>query len=170
MLVDSESSGDILLSLKGVELDKFDHRKMKEMELGLKTDELHNVSTLGIDLWGEFPWIFDKESILFLLRQFKDGSIILDKPYPITMEFIESITGLWSVGDLLGKKIVKYREVEELIGIDKDPWSLLINTIVDPIVRYVPYGITYTIYFRNHEGSTLAIVVYLSHKMVKENK
>lgn len=43
MLVDSESCGGISLRLKGVELDEFDHRKMKKMELGLKTYELQNI-------------------------------------------------------------------------------------------------------------------------------
>lgn len=48
-------SGNIPIRLKGVELEEFDHRKMKEMELGLKKNELQNVKTLGMDLWGEFP-------------------------------------------------------------------------------------------------------------------
>lgn len=91
------------------------------MELGLKTNELQNVNALGMDLWGEFSQFADKESILFLLSEFKDGTIILDKPYPIMKDAIKAIIGLCSVGDLLGKKIVKYRDVVELTGVEKDP-------------------------------------------------
>ena len=117
-----------------------------------------------------FSWIIDKEVILFLLSCVKDRSIVLDKPYLITKESIEDITGLCSVGDLPGKKKVKYKDVEELTSINKDSQALLINTISDLAVRYVAYSITYKIYFQNHEGSTLAITVYLAHKMVKKNK
>lgn len=53
---------------------------MKEMELGLKTNELQNVSALGMDLWGEFPWIADKESILFLLSRLKDDNTFWTNP------------------------------------------------------------------------------------------
>lgn len=36
--------------------------------------------------------------------------------------------------------------------------------------RNIAYRISYTIYFRNIEGSTLAIAVYIAHQMVKESK
>lgn len=55
MMMEKESSGNIPLKLKGVELEEFNHRKMKEMELGLKTNELQSIKTLGMDLMGEFP-------------------------------------------------------------------------------------------------------------------
>lgn len=85
-------------------------------------------------------------------------------------EAIEAITSLCSVGDHPGQKMVKYRDMEELTSIKKDPQALLINTIINLVVRYVAYDITYKIHFRNHEGSTSAIVVFLAHMMVKENK
>lgn len=67
-------------------------------------------------------------------------------------------------------KTVKYKDVEELTDIDKDPRALLINTLANSTVRYVAYDISYKIYFINCEGSTSTIVVYLAHMMVKEKK
>lgn len=52
MTMDRGSIGDIPLKMKGVELEEFDHRKMKEMELGLKENELQSIKTLGMDFWG----------------------------------------------------------------------------------------------------------------------
>lgn len=140
------------------------------MELGLNENELENIKTLGMDLWNEFPWVVEKEFIFFLLNHFKDESIVLEKPYLVTQEAIKEIIGLCSIGDLLGKKTIKYKDVEELTGISKDPQDLLINTLKDLDVRYVAYDISYKIYFRNREGSTSAIIFYIAHMMVKENK
>lgn len=100
----------------------------------------------------------------------KNDKIMLEEPYLVMKEAIKVIIGLCYVGDLPRKKTIKYREVEELIGIDKDPQALLINTIADSNIRYVAYGISYKFYFRNCEGLSSAIVVYLAHMMVKENK
>lgn len=55
--MDSGLCGVISLKLKRIEVDKYDHRKMKGIELGLSEVELQNIKTLGMDLWCEYPWI-----------------------------------------------------------------------------------------------------------------
>ena len=68
-------------------------------------------------VWGEFLWFADKESILFFPSQLRDDSVISDKPCVIMKEAIKDITGLYTIGDLLGKKIVKKKATEEITGI-----------------------------------------------------
>lgn len=89
----------------------------------------------------------DKEAILFLLNYFKDGRIVLDKPYLISKEAIEAITRLCSIGELPRKKTMKYKNVVELTGIGRDYRALLIDTLSNSTIRYFAYGISYKIYF-----------------------
>jgi hypothetical protein len=36
------------------------------------------------------------------------------------------------------------------------------------MTRYIVYGLSYTIFFRNKEGTTLVGIFYISHKMIME--
>lgn len=79
---------------------------------------------------------------------------------------IEDLTGLCKVGDILKKNSIRNVEVEALTRIRGDQRALIISSIKDHLTKYVAYGISYKIYFRNREGSTLAGVAYIAHKMI----
>lgn len=89
--------------------------------------------------------------------------MILDKPYEITKESIATITRLCNIEPVPVKKSIKSREVKALTWVTRDQRELIIHTIIDLVIRYVAYGISYKIYFRNREGSTSTIVVYVAH-------
>lgn len=95
---------------------------------------------------------------------------MLYKPYLILKEAIHVVSSLHDNGPFSVKKSIKNKEVETLIGVTGDQWALIINAIIDHVISYVADGISYKIYFRSREGSTLVIVVYISHQMVKEGK
>lgn len=94
----------------------------------------------------------------------------MDKPYPITKEIISRVIDLCDSGEVLEKKPILNREVEALTDVKGDQQALIINTIINPMVSYVAYVISYKIYFQNREGATSAIAVYMTHMLVMENK
>lgn len=61
-------------------------------------------------------------------------------------------------------------EVETLTNVKGDQWALIIDKIINPIVRYVTYDISYKVYFRNREGVTSAIAVYMAHMLMMKDK
>lgn len=77
---------------------------------------------------------------------------MLDKPYLITKDIISVIVGLCDKGSVLVKKNVKNKEVETLTSVMGDQRELLIDKIINPMVRYVAYDMSYKIYFINREG------------------
>lgn len=94
---------------------------------------------------------------------------MLDKPYPITKDIISVNTRLCDKGTILVKKTMKNKEFETLTRVMGDQRALLIDIVVNLVVRYVTYGISYKIYFINREGSTSAIVVFVVYKLVMED-
>lgn len=73
------------------------------------------------------------------------------------------------VKDLMLKIEMKNKEVETLISVIGDQRTFLIDKIISLIVRYVAYGISYKIYFKNREGSISTIVVYVAHMNTMED-
>lgn len=154
-------------------LDEFSLEKIKIVEVGLKDDELQIVKELGrkvLDLLTEFMWFDNVEVIRIILSHVRDNYIVLDKPYPITKEIIFAITDLSDSGGNLVKKSILNREVKALTSMKGDQWALIINMIINYVLRYAAYGISYKVYFKNREGATLTIVVYMAYMFVMENR
>lgn len=124
----------------------------------------------GLDLWSEFPWFDNEEVTRVILSQLQNDNIVLDKPYLISKDIISAITHLCDKGTILIKKSLKNKEVKNLTNVMGDQRALLIDKIVNPMVRYVAYGISHKIYFRNREGSTSTIIVYVAHMLVMEDR
>lgn len=142
------------------------------MESSLNEADLQKVMELGhkgLDLWSEFSWFDNEDVIRLILIRVQNNCIILDKPYPISKDIISTVTSLCDKGSVPIKKRVKNKGVETLTSVTGDQRALLIDKIVNPMVSYVAYGISYKIYFRNREGSTLAIIVYVAHMIVMED-
>lgn len=112
-------------------------------------------------------WGFNQVHFGPYSRWFHDARQTLDH---IIKEAISTISSLCGVGHVSIKKLVKNKEFETLTGITGDQRALLIDTIIDLVVRYVAYGVSQKIYLWNKEGSTSVIVVYVAHQMVKERK
>lgn len=108
--------------------------------------------------------------IKLILSHVQNGCLVFDKSYPISKDLISAMIGLCGKRIVSVKKYVKNKEVETLTSIKGDQRALIIDKFDDPAVRYVSYGISYNINFRNREGSTLAIVVYDAHMIVMEGK
>lgn len=85
-------------------------------------------------------------------------------------DYLSYRVGLCNNGDVLTKNSIKNKEVETLNDINRDQRALIIDKIINPAVRYVAYDISYKVYFRNREGATLTIVVYMAHMLVMEDK
>lgn len=171
-MIVGESSSEEFQIMDKVLLDEFNPEKIRIVEAGLKDDELQRVKGLegkGLNVWTEFPWFDNAEVIRVILSRVRDNCIVLDKPYPIRKEIISMVTSLCDNGEVPAKKLTLNKEMEALTGVKGDQQALVINTIVNPVVRYVAYGISYKVYFRNREGATSAIVVYMAYMFVMEN-
>jgi hypothetical protein len=168
-----DDHGNIIQKLNKLHLDEYNSKKIRELKDALTIEQVGRTKALEhkvLDIWSEFPYFVNVDIIRFILRKNQGEQIILDKPYDISKEAIMAITGLCNVGPVPVNKFMQNKEVKSLIGVTKDQRALLIHTIVDPIVRYITYGISYKIYFRNREGSTSTIVIYITHHMVKKNE
>lgn len=123
----------------------------------------------SLDIWNEYPHLINPEVIQSILKKL-DGDILTPKkPYQITKDVIRNLTSLCNVGDLSKKKSIRNVEVEPLTGIRGDQRALIIESIEDPLTRYVAHGISYKIFFRN-QGSTSTGATYIAHKMIIENE
>lgn len=147
-------------------------KKIRKMESNLNNVELQNIKELGqkgLNLWSKFLW-FDNEGLIkLILSQLHNDCIVLDKPYLISKYTIFVVTGLCDKGTIPMKKFVKNKEVETITKVMGDQRALLIKKIVNLVVRYIAYEMSYKIYFKNREGSTSAIDVFVAHKLVMED-
>lgn len=171
MIIRKSSNGSFQL-MERVQLDEFDIEKIRKMERNLSEIDLQKVkekSHKGMDLWSEFLRFDNEDVIRLILSYVQNKCIMFDKPYPITKDIILVVIGMCNSGSVLVKKIVKNKEVETLFNVIGDQKALLIDKISHPVVRYVAYEISYKIYFKNRESSTLAITVYVAHKISMED-
>lgn len=153
-----------------LQINDFNHENIWNFEGSLSVEQIQKVKSLGnkgLDIWSKFPYFLDVDIVRFFLRRIQGDQMIFEKPYGITKEASVAITRLCNDGPISIKKLVKNKEVEALIGVTGDHRALQIHTIVDPMISYVAYYISYKIYFRNSEGSTLVIAIYIVHQMVE---
>lgn len=85
-------------------------------------------------------------------------------------EIIFMVTDLCDNVEVLEKKLILNMEVEALTDVKGDQQALIINTIINPVGRYVAFGIYFKVYFKNREGATSAIAVYMACMLVMENR
>lgn len=160
--------------IKGtVTLDEYFSRKIRDIRNLLPASELkwlEGVKHKNLDIWNEFPYFVNLEVVKFILNRLDGYILTLDKPYQISREVIKNLTGLCNIGDVLKKNSIQNKEVKTLTGVIGDQRAMLISTIKDPIMRHIAHGISYKIFFRNREGSSLVGTVYISHKMIMEDE
>lgn len=128
-----------------------------------------NLKRKGLNLYTKIPWFDNVEIVKMILSCVQDDNIVLDKPYPILKEVISLVTGLCNSGEVLIKKSILNREVEALSSMKGDQRAFIINTIINLVVRYTAYDISYKIYFKNREGTTSTIAVYMAHMLAMKN-
>lgn len=116
---------------------------MSQDELKLLKSTKHR----SMDIWSEFPCFQNTKLVKFILNWMSGDVLNLDKSYLIMKEVIETLFGLWKVGNVLENNSIWNKEVETLTGVIGDQRALIILTIRDMVIRYIAHGVSYKIFF-----------------------
>lgn len=157
-------------------MEEYDHSKLNDFKRIHLVDgayrfkaEYANLGHKGLDVWIDFPMFYDEKIIKIVLSRIHGDCLWLDGPYQISKEALRDMTSLCSFETMPTLKSTRNDEEIFFTSIVSSKRAFLIDTIVDLVVWYATMGLSYKVYFKNHEGSTSSTIVFVSYKMVKEN-
>jgi hypothetical protein len=136
-------------------MDEYDHfNLMKFREEVLIGDDFKlkpkyvSLMEKKLDVWNEFPnFYYEDEWEKYVLSRIHEKFMWLDIPHIIKKDSIRVVIGLCSIRLVMALKEVKKEVVMKLINEKFDNFSLIVNNIDDPIVKYSSIILCYKILY-----------------------